>query len=368
MIKVKWKSALGVCLLHLLFLNGLILALYLFTFKTEIASHTYFSSFRLSALLILGIPFVIQVAKIGNYFFGMCFLNLLLLNGLILALYLFTFKTEIASHTYFSSFRISALLILGIPFVIQVAKIRNYFLSTHQQKNENKEPTTSLVITEANQEQQIHQYQLLIEREIWRLENIRGWLSYELHENIAQILVAAKNYLYSDAHSHSSAHPLNEKVGQIIEEAINNVRKLYERLEVPPLKLLGLMKCLQKKINQINQNGFTKITLKNNYEGVETLEESGMLIVYRVVSEKINNIVTHAKAREAKIEIDQQIDSIRIIVTDDGIGFYNSTRYWKNGLHMINTMVSSLGGTFTIKSAPGRGCQCIALIPIKKIH
>jgi signal transduction histidine kinase len=295
-------------------------------------------------------------------------LPLLVFNCLILALSLFNFKNELTSKVYYSSLTLSVLLTFGIVVGTQLAKKKNFFSPTQQKNHENSGTNSSLFYPSTFPAQQVHHFQLLIEREIWKLENIRGWISYELHEDIAQILVAAKNHLYTESHSQSSSYSHIERAGQILEEAINKVRKLYERLEVPPLQLLGLIACIQMKVDQENQNGPTKITLENNYEGVENLEESTMLIVYRVVSEKINNILKHSKAKNAIIEIEQQLEDLKIKVTDDGIGFYNSERYWKNGLYMINTMVSSLGGSFTIKSAPGRGCQCLTLIPNKITH
>lgn len=295
-------------------------------------------------------------------------LPLLVFNGLTLTLSLFNFKMGLTGIAYYSNLTLPSLLILGVFIGVQISKRRNYFSEPQRQKNAGRDTSTLHLKSKTFPEEQVHHYQLLIEREIWKLENIRGWISYELHEDIAQILVAAKNHLHTEPYSESSTYSHIERAGQILEEAIVKVRNLYERLEVPPLKLLGLMACIQMKIDQENQNAATQIILENKFKGVENLEESTMLIVYRVISEKINNIIKHSKANNAKIEIEQEVDEIKIRVTDDGVGFYNSERYWKNGFYMINTMVSSLGGRFKIKSAPGRGCQCLALIPTKNIR
>jgi two-component system NarL family sensor kinase len=292
-------------------------------------------------------------------------LPLIALNVIVLLSSISDFKTSLSSLINNSTLSFSALLIFGILIGVQLAKNHKYFSTPTPQKRKVNEVNISAVSHKEYPEQQAYYYQLMIEREIWKLENIRGWISYELHEDIAQILVAAKNHLQTDLHTNSSSSSNIERAGQILEEAIKKVKILYEKLEVPPLKLMGLMSCLQKKIDRETKNGITKIILENKKGYVDELDESLMLAVYRIISEKINNIIKHSKAKNAYIQVEQQVGEIKIKVIDDGVGFYNSKRYWKNGIHMINTMVSSLGGTFTIKSAPGRGCEFIALIPTK---
>jgi signal transduction histidine kinase len=292
-------------------------------------------------------------------------LPFVVIASLVLLLIVPSFRSILSSAPNNSTFTIPSLLIVGIVIGIQLAKNKNYFLWSQQSKKDQARTTISPFNLIDYPEPQVHYYQLVIEREIWKLENIRGWISHELHEDLAQTLVAAKNYLQTDLDTKSPTNTYIVRAGQILEEAIGKVKKLYERLEVPPLKLLGLRSCLQQKIDLENKNGYTRIILENKEQCSADLEEPIMLVAYRIISEKINNINKHSKANNAWIQIEQQIEALTIKVVDDGVGFYNSKRYWKNGLHMINTMVSSLGGTITIQSAPGRGCKFLALIPIK---
>jgi signal transduction histidine kinase len=261
-----------------------------------------------------------------------------------------------------------------IPFLIAfgaivgslLSKRQNSFSRQKQQENQTNNFAMSVCKRENYPNHEFHQYQQLIEKEIWKLENIRSWISYELHEDIAQILVAAKNHLQIDLLRKSPVSSQIEKAGNILEQAIKKVNILYEKLEVPPLHLLGLIPCLQQKIEEENKFGSTEIIFIKKKVCFEHLEEAVKLIIYRIISEKINNINKHSKAKNAWIEIDLMNEEIKLNVIDDGIGFYNSERQWKNGLQMIRAMISSVGGTFYIKSAPGRGCEFNALIPAKK--
>lgn len=212
----------------------------------------------------------------------------------------------------------------------------------------------------------IQQYQLLIEREIWKHENMKGWISYELHEDISQILVAARNHLHSSQPQNLLVPTQIEQARTTLEEAIHKVRKLYEKLEVPPLKILGLIPCIQQKIDEENKMGFTKIIFQKIQTPLEEIEESTKLMIYRIIVEKLNNINKHSKAKNAWVILEMAAQQIIIKIKDNGIGFYNSERHWRNGFSVIKTMITVLGGSFEIKSAPGRGCEFLAQIPAKK--
>lgn len=209
-------------------------------------------------------------------------------------------------------------------------------------------------------------YQQLIEREIWKHENIRGWISYELHEDIGQILIAARNHLQASHLQNLSMPPQIEFARDILEEAIHKVRKLTEKLEVPPLELLGLIPCLQQKVEEANNIGFTEIILQNSTSSFEFIEETSKLMIYRIIAEKLNNIDKHSKAKKAWITLELAAPNIILNIKDNGIGFYNSERVWRNGFNLIKTMITAMEGTFEIKSAPGRGCEFSAIIPCKK--
>ena len=205
----------------------------------------------------------------------------------------------------------------------------------------------------------------LIYREIWKQENLKGWISYELHEDIAQILVAARNHLrFFQPGPNSSTHTSNLKVAdEFLEEAILKIQLLYEKLGTPPIQLLGLQGCICDLIEKENGLLGTELYFQNHAKQVEQLEDPFKLILYRIIHEIVVNIHKHAKAKNAWISIAEDNNDIILDVRDNGVGFYNTERLWRNGLHSIKTIVNMLDGQMKISSAPGRGCQFWATIP-----
>ena len=218
---------------------------------------------------------------------------------------------------------------------------------------------------------EIQQQQKIIDREIWKHENVRGWISYELHEDIAQVLIAARNHLRFPQ-TPTNNKQLNQtsfltEAEYFLEEAIQKIKILYEKLEVPPLQLIGLQGCIQELIEKESSQGTTTMIFNNKAKCLEKLEVPVKMILYRIIHEKINNIIKHAKADNAWIGIEWDKNEIILTVKDNGVGFYNTERHWRNGLHMIKTFVTSLGGIMRLNSSPGRGCELFVLIPINKV-
>jgi two-component system, NarL family, sensor histidine kinase UhpB len=100
------------------------------------------------------------------------------------------------------------------------------------------------------------------------------------------------------------------------------------------------------------------------------LGETLTLTVYRVIQECLSNIAKHADARQVRLQLDRArsgsdgADLITITVADDGGGANPDARTRGLGLIGIRERVAALGGHLEISSAPGRGFELKAQIPV----
>ena len=80
----------------------------------------------------------------------------------------------------------------------------------------------------------------------------------------------------------------------------------------------------------------------------------------------ITNIIKHANAKNATINISLYDKNLNIIIEDDGKGFDIKKVNLKNGMGIssIKTRVSHLEGTFNIDSTMGKGSSIIIDIPV----
>ncbi len=214
----------------------------------------------------------------------------------------------------------------------------------------------------ALQQQLIMPYQLL-QRSQWEHENELGRIAVEVHENISQVLIVARNYLQIDLIELTPANGKHKRGIKIVEKVIHQLKELYERIDIPPLLLLGLEGALTELIERYNRQTPTQLALTAYDETIEQTDELTKLTLIRLVKELLNNIRIHAQAVEAWVSLEKNENGILLMVKDDGIGFYPDKKQWRAGLRRVEITSSMLGGKLQVNSSPGKGCDIIINLP-----
>jgi signal transduction histidine kinase len=86
--------------------------------------------------------------------------------------------------------------------------------------------------------------------------------------------------------------------------------------------------------------------------------------VYRILQEHLTNVLKHAGAGRVTVSLNQIGDHIHLRVTDDGKGFVPARKHNGIGIANMITRAESLGGSLTLRSAPGKGCELVVNIPL----
>jgi signal transduction histidine kinase len=97
--------------------------------------------------------------------------------------------------------------------------------------------------------------------------------------------------------------------------------------------------------------------------------------VVLAVKETLNNVVKHAQATEIHLRLELQADAFNLTIEDNGCGFdqtaaatFQSGRSTHPGLVGIKERIESLGGHFSLDSAPGRGTRITFTVPVPPIE
>jgi len=156
-----------------------------------------------------------------------------------------------------------------------------------------------------------------------------------------------------------------------IRESIERVKNIVVSLRPPSLENDG---ALGGAIRDMLENLTALIHIPHTFEYKPLSGESGVsdnvkILLYRIVQEALNNIVKHASAKHVYVLLERKGENVRLVVEDDGVGFSaRSTRQLSIrhvGLLAMKDSVELLGGTISIKSAPGKGtrievsCPCV---------
>jgi signal transduction histidine kinase len=89
-------------------------------------------------------------------------------------------------------------------------------------------------------------------------------------------------------------------------------------------------------------------------------------LIYRIVQEAVNNILKHAKATEAIVQLSINDTILSLTIEDNGIGF-DTAIFSKTGMGLMNlqSRTMNLGGTFEISSLPNSGTTIFLEFDVK---
>jgi signal transduction histidine kinase len=152
----------------------------------------------------------------------------------------------------------------------------------------------------------------------------RARLAREIHDSLAQALTGIVIQL-EDAEDVVASRP--ERARAEIHSACALARQSLEEArrsvwELQPLALAsgGITAAIGRELQALRAEGLDT-TLDAPAEAPEALDERTQLIVYRIAQEALNNVRCHARATQATVGMTLSPSAVRLVVSDDGIGF-----------------------------------------------
>jgi signal transduction histidine kinase len=120
-----------------------------------------------------------------------------------------------------------------------------------------------------------------------------------------------------------------------------------------------LRNALRNHIERFSE--VTGIQVDLNYVVRRKLGADVVLLMYRLAQEALANIRKHSRAEKSSVHVRVSHGALNMTIADNGRGFDPQAvlqmRYAgeKLGLRSMRQRIELAGGTFDIKSAPGRG-------------
>ncbi|PQJ18664.1 MULTISPECIES: ATP-binding protein [Nonlabens] len=199
-------------------------------------------------------------------------------------------------------------------------------------------------------------------------EQERKKIASDLHDDLGSSLTTVKMYIESVQSNvkEESAQTLLTNALNIIGETYSKVRTISHTQNSRVLGESGLVDTLEDLCDKINQAGQTNVEVVSN-ELSTPISNSKELNLFRIIQELLNNIIKHAQANNASINITSYQDKLDLIIEDDGIGFNYDPNYKTDGigLHSIARKIENMNGSFEVDSAPGKGSTIMIEIPLK---
>lgn len=193
-----------------------------------------------------------------------------------------------------------------------------------------------------------------------------------LHDDINQMLIAAKLQMtkLSTCSNQQQVKAIADDIDQYLDRILKSSQSLIFDLVSPVLQKLGLEAALEDLCERMSaQHG---IEFRFESQGIsKRLKYDTDVILFHVVHELLRNVVRHAEAESVDISFSTENDMLKIVVRDDGKGFYKEpsvegpTDKGGFGLFAIRERMQSLGGSMKIGPAVGnQGVRIELVIPL----
>lgn len=191
-----------------------------------------------------------------------------------------------------------------------------------------------------------------------REETLRN-ISWELHDNIGQLVTLAKIHIQN---SDNDPQKVQESA-DIIGKALDEVRALSKSINPESIKNMGLIDAVNNEIERFKRMRLIKV----NFEiigGHREFENKEEIIIFRILQEFFSNTVKHSRADELKLKFQYDNNCLMISCKDNGIGFETDSKF--NGIGIINmkNRAKVINATLKILSKPGEGTE----LRIKKLY
>ena len=144
------------------------------------------------------------------------------------------------------------------------------------------------------------------------------------------------------------------------------VRKIAKNLIIPGTHIIGLLDNIKNLLHDLALVNPVKIEFRENNIVEEELDDKLQLTIFRIVQEQVNNILKHARATHAIINLSRAEDHITLIISDDGVGCDISKEEKGVGIINIKSRADLYNGKVTVTTKPAEGFQLKVVLPLSK--
>ncbi|MFF9062836.1 GAF domain-containing sensor histidine kinase [Streptomyces sp. NPDC101213] len=188
----------------------------------------------------------------------------------------------------------------------------------------------------------------------------RSRLAHELHDAVSQKLFSLRLTAQAAAtlvdRDPARAKGELQQVAVLAAEATDELRAAVVELRPAALDEDGLVATLRTQIQVLDRAHSARVTFTGH--GVRALPAAQEEAFLRVAQEALHNALRHSGAEHVEVTLHKRGPDTVLRVVDDGSGF-DPTTVRRAGRHLglvsMRDRAGGVGGSLTVRSAPGRG-------------
>jgi len=190
-------------------------------------------------------------------------------------------------------------------------------------------------------------------------------ISWEIHDNVGQLLSVAKMQLNMIQYSLPEKQQLQiSETGEIIGKSLQELRGLAKSLNPETIKNKGLIDSLKLEVERFNRLNFIDASL-NVSDEIFNLSNEKEIILFRILQEFSNNTLKYSKAKKLVIDLSFKENLLDICAADNGIGFdiFDTSKQSGIGLTNMKSRADLIGAKLSFESIENEGTKLYISCP-----
>ncbi len=256
------------------------------------------------------------------------------------------------------------LAVLPLTFFVLI------YVLLYSRQTEANERALALLADLESANRQLKEYSAQVED--LTITNERQRMARELHDTLSQGLAGLILQLEAaDAHLANDradrARPIIQQVMVNARSTLADARRAIDNLRQEQVVPGTIQEALQQHARHFTETTGLPCNMDIQVPSTMDLPENLFEPVERSTAEALSNIIRHAKASRAQIDLLVDAEELVLRVRDDGVGF-EPTRIGRKsghyGLVGISERARLVGGQVNIESQPGAGTLLILRLPL----
>jgi signal transduction histidine kinase len=200
-------------------------------------------------------------------------------------------------------------------------------------------------------------------------ENERHKIADQLHDEVGSMLSLATLNVSSTlekGRDDTQAEEKLERTQEILYSVSTTIRDLSHRLTPMVIEKYGFRKAVEDMAYTVNLTG--KLQLQTVIVGFDDMHRRPPAFLkdcYRILQELLQNILKHAQATEAMLEVVEHPEQVSIMVEDNGVGIAANNTSKGKGLDTIRSKIAYLNGRVEISRKREGGTLIMIELPTK---
>lgn len=200
-------------------------------------------------------------------------------------------------------------------------------------------------------------------------EEERKRIARELHDEAGQSLTSLLAYLkvLASRSTDQKQQQVVEKVRELAVGLLAEMKNMALELRPPVLDDHGIVAAMERHCRNFSSQYNIPVCFSANIDKLIVTNDVS-LALYRILQESLTNIVKHAEALSATVMVMVELNTVTLLVADDGIGVAPhilevSYENKQLGLYGMRERAELLGGTFTIQAGQPSGTVITVQLP-----